>query len=528
VRRRWLRWTIGGLALLVLLALAASFLVDEPLRRYMEREVNRRLDGYTVSIGRVDFHPIGFSIDYEDLVVVQDAHPDPPIARIGRLTGSLDWRALMHRRLVADFSIHRPVLHLNLAHLRKEATDEVPVEKRGWQEAVQALYPFKINEFTVSEGAVTYVDPGPYEPLRLTKIDVRASNIRNIVSRDRVYPSRIRAGAVVFDRGSLMVDGTADFLAVPHPGVLAKLRIADIDLVYFKPILTRYHVDVRAGTVSVNGDVEYAPSLRAVHVEEAVVRGADLDYVHTPAAARAGAEKKGAPAAAGAAAAAANRPDQQFRVDRLRIAGGTFGFVNRAASPSYRVHLAKTDLVLENLSNHFVEGPANLRLTGRFMGSGDTVVTATFRPEQRGPDFDLDVRIVDTDMRTMNDLLRAYGKFDVVGGLFSFFTELRVENRAIEGYIKPLFRNLDVYDRRQDQEKGVFRKLYERLVGGVARLLENRPREEVATKAEIRGQLDDPQASTLQVIVRLIQNAFFRAILPGFDQELSARRDRRP
>jgi hypothetical protein len=512
--------------LLVLLVVAASFLVDEPLRRYMEREVNRRLDGYTVAIGRVDFHPLGFSIDYEDLVVTQDAHPDPPVARIGRLTGSLQWRALLHRRLVADFAVDRPVLHLDLAQLQQEARDDVPVDQRGWQEAVQALYPFKINQFRVRDGAVTYVDRGPFEPLRLTAVNIRVANVRNVVSQDRVYPSEIRAEAVVFGRGALVVDGTADFLAVPHPGVLAKIQLRDIELAYFKPILARYHVDVRAGAVSVTGDVEYAPALKAVHVEEAVVRGADVDYVHTAGDARAKTEQKAARATADAAQAVANRPDLQFRVDRLRIDGGTFGFVNRAANPPYRVHLAKTALTLENLSNHFVDGPARVRLAGRFLGSGDTLVTGTFRSELDGPDFDLDVRITDTDMRAMNDLLRAYGKFDVVGGLFGLFAELRVKHRVIEGYVKPLFRNLDVYDRRQDREKGVFRKLYEGLVGGLAKLLENTPRDEVATKAEVRGRLDDPQASTLQVIVRLVQNAFFRAILPGFDQEIE--RSRRP
>jgi hypothetical protein len=57
-------------------------------------------------------------------------------------------------------------------------------------------------------------------------------------------------------------------------------------------------------------------------------------------------------------------------------------------------------------------------------------------------------------------------------------------------------------------------------VGGVSKLLENRPRDEVATKTDVVGRLDDPRTSTWQVIVNLIQNAFFRAILPGFDEEL--------
>jgi hypothetical protein len=155
------------------------------------------------------------------------------------------------------------------------------------------------------------------------------------------------------------------------------------------------------------------------------------------------------------------------------------------------------------------------------MGSGATIADATFRPEKSGPDFDLAVKIENTDMRAMNDVLRAYGKFDVVSGLFSFYSELSVKNQRIEGYVKPLFRDLKAYDKRQDEEKSAFRKLYEKLVGGVSKLLENRPRDEVATKTEVVGRVDDPKTSTLQVIVNLIQNAFFRAILPGFDEELA-------
>ncbi|MGH7322352.1 MAG: hypothetical protein ACRELA_22390, partial [Candidatus Rokuibacteriota bacterium] len=84
-----------------------------------------------------------------------------------------------------------------------------------------------------------------------------------------------------------------------------------------------------------------------------------------------------------------------------------------------------------------------------------------------------------------------------------------------------------VYDERQDQEKSAFRKLYEKLVGGVSKLLENRARDEVATKAAVSGRVGDAKTSTIEVIVRLVQNAFFRAILPGFDPEVS-RLGRRP
>jgi hypothetical protein len=79
---------------------------------------------------------------------------------------------------------------------------------------------------------------------------------------------------------------------------------------------------------------------------------------------------------------------------------------------------------------------------------------------------------------------------------------------------------MDVYDPRQDQERALFQKIYEGLVGGVSQLLENIPRREVATKADISGRLENPQASPWQVLVNLIQNATFQASLPGFEREV--------
>jgi hypothetical protein len=159
----------------------------------------------------------------------------------------------------------------------------------------------------------------------------------------------------------------------------------------------------------------------------------------------------------------------------------------------------------------------------KFMGSGPTEIEFAFRPENKGPDFDLKVRIENTDMRTMNDLFRAYDNFDVAAGVFSLYSEIKIRQGKIEGYVKPLFRDIKVYDERQDHEKSVFRKLYEGLVGGIAGLLQNRQREEVATQTSISEDIESPQTNTWETMLRLIENAFFKAILPGFEKEVVQR-----
>jgi len=120
-------------------------------------------------------------------------------------------------------------------------------------------------------------------------------------------------------------------------------------------------------------------------------------------------------------------------------------------------------------------------------------------------------------LTSINDVLRSYGNFDVSAGIFSLVTELHVKNDRITGYIKPFFKDIRIYDKRRDKDQGAFHQLYEKVIGGVATILENRTRQEVATKANISGSVSNPETSTWQIVGQLIKNAFFKALLPTFD-----------
>jgi hypothetical protein len=517
-------WVGGILGVILIVVFVLAYLIDEPLRRKMERDINARLEGYTVRVGRLDFHPIGLSLDLEESTVYQNAHPDPPIAYIPNLSASVHWKALLFGWLTADFEIDDPKVHFDLRQFAQEAKDETPIQERGWQEALQAIYPLKINRFAIRNGDLTYVDKGPFKPLHVTKLNFIAENIRNVKSEKGVYPSPVYLEGVVFDKGKAKLEGYADFFATPHLALKADLELGQIVLDYFKPITERYQFSVRKGSLSTRGSIEYAPEIQKFLISNITLNGLDADYIHLEA--ETAPTEKVTKEAGKVARKTANEPTLEVKIDRLD-ADGRIGYVNKAAKPPYNVFLEGTKLDVENLSNHLKDGVARARLAGKFMGSGATKAQAAFRPETKGPDFDLTLAIENTDMTKMNDLLRAYGNFDVVEGQFSMFSEITVRQGKIEGYVKPLFSDLNVYDRRQDKEKSMFRKLYEGLVGGISGLLENRPREEVATQVPISGDVEAPQTSTWETVIRLIQNAFFKAILPGFEKEVSESGGRR-
>jgi hypothetical protein len=515
MRRRWWIWLIGTVVGLIIAVIALGYFIDEPLRRYTEQKLNSNLKGYTVRLGKLDLHPLRFSVDLSDVAIMQDANPEPPIVHVPRLHASLHWRALLSARLVSDVLVERPHVHINLKQIRQEATDELPVQERGWQEAVQSVTLLKVNQLQVVDGDVTYIDENPSQPLRLSQLNLRAGNIRNVRSQAGEYPSDLHLQGVIFGAGKVWLDGHADFLAVPHVAMKAQLGIENMELNYVKPIASRHNVVLQRGTLSGTGGIEYTPSVRVVHLQQATLNGLQMDYVHTAQAAKAAQER--VKQVRQAAQEVSNAPGILLRADRVSVVKSDVGFVNKVTNPDYRLYLGNLEVHLTNFSNQLAEGTMVAKVTGKFMGSGQTVVGATFRPETDGPDFALAASIENTQMRAMNELLRAYGNFDVVQGFFSVYTELRVKNGAVRGYVKPLFKDLDVYDARQDREKGLFQKIYEGLVGGVSGLLENIPRDEVATKADISGRLENPQASTWQVLVNLVQNAFFQSILPGFE-----------
>ncbi len=481
--------------------------------------MNASLKGYSVVLPGLQFHPIGLSVTLRDLTIRQTAHPETPVARFPIVHASVEWKQLLTLHLVADFVLKNPRLHVDRRQLRTEAQSPVPVKDEGWQQAVEAIYPLKINLLRVENAELTYVDEDPGVSLHVTRLNMRAENIRNIHSRDRVYPSPLHADGIVFGRGHAALDGHADFLAEPFPGVHALFHFADVPLDPFRPLLGRSNLRLRGGVLTTRGEIEYSPKIDFVDVREAEIRGLRADFVHSPATAASEREKKAA--VSRAAANVTNAPGTFLRIALLRLEDSELGLVNEAHTPSYRAYLSHVELEIRNLSNRFSQGPAHARLTGRFLGSGQTRATAAFRTENAGPDLDLHASIEHTDLTRMNDILRAYGKFDVAEGDFSFYSELRVKRGALSGYMKPLFANIRVYSLEQDRKKSVGKKIYERILAGVATLLKSHKEKAVATEVKLAGRLDNPKESLLQILGKALENAFLKAILPGFDREVA-------
>lgn len=522
---RAFRWGFGIPAAVVVVIFCASFLLDEPLRRITETKLNRDLKGYTVRLPALHIQLLNLSLSLKEMTIIQQAHPDHPVASFPLLKASIHWSEILAGKLVAEFKLVDPKININLLQLRSEVDSNISLKERGWQQAVEDIYPLKINSLKIYNADITYTGDDQKRPLILSHFNLQAKNIRNIQLPDKVYPSSFHLDTAIFGTGQGSIDGAANFLAKPFPGIKGRIKLEKVPVDSFNTAIPNSNFSIHGGLLRASGFAEFAPTVKNAHLERLDIQGMTIDYIHSQL--TAGVEKKRAVAAGKKARELTNKPGILLTADQVNLTGCTIGMINKAARKPYRIYLSDADLQANNFSNQSARGTAQVKLKAKFMGSGMTTATADFRPEKTGSDLDLYVKIYESQLTAMNDVLLSYGDFDVSAGAFSLVTELHIKNGTITGYIKPFFKDMNVYDRRKDKGRGVPHQLYEMLVGGVTTILQNRSHQEVATRVDIKGSVGNPQTSTLQIVVELIKNAFFKAILPSFEKGVAGTGKRR-
>jgi hypothetical protein len=199
----------------------------------------------------------------------------------------------------------------------------------------------------------------------------------------------------IFDSGRFTFDGNADFMLEPYAGVKGEVSVEQVPLDPFKPVLERYNLTVAKGRLSLASNVEMSPKIKTADVSLVTLR--DLDAAYISRAANAAAAEALQEKTAEVAKDVTNDPGVLLVVRKFKAERGRVRFINELSDPDYTVLLDQANLTVQNLSNHEKRPPTTGELTGRFMGSGPTKATFTFRPETTGPNFDVAVQIDDTD-----------------------------------------------------------------------------------------------------------------------------------
>lgn len=211
-----------------------------------------------------------------------------------------------------------------------------------------------------------------------------------------------------------------------------------------------------------------------------------------------------------------------FTINRLEIRDGEIHFRDFHKTPKVDIHLDDLDALATGLTNAQENGaplPASFKLTGRAMNHAPLRLDLKLAPLARKPTFDLNAEVKDLRLPALNDFFKAYAAVDAEGGTLSVFTEMTASDNRFKGYVKPLTKDLDILDLREDGSNPI-QLAWEALVAGVGQLFENRGEDQFGTQIPFSGTFSDPNPEIWPTVGALLRNAFIRALNPAINNSI--------
>jgi hypothetical protein len=211
-----------------------------------------------------------------------------------------------------------------------------------------------------------------------------------------------------------------------------------------------------------------------------------------------------------------------LKLNRFEIINGSIHYRDFHSDPKVDIYARDIHIVAENLSNakrHKALLPSTVAGSADVYG-GSAKLNMKLDALAAVPTFDLNTALTDLDITHLNNYLRAYGNFDVQRGTISLYVEAAAKDGEIDGYAKPIIKNLKVANWKNDKES-LGQKAWETVVGAAAWIFKNHRKNQLATQADFHGSVRNPDVSVWYIIGQVLRNAFIQALYPALDNSVN-------
>jgi hypothetical protein len=212
-----------------------------------------------------------------------------------------------------------------------------------------------------------------------------------------------------------------------------------------------------------------------------------------------------------------------FRINRFQIEEGSIWFHDFGTEPKVDVYLTNLVALCTNLYNTrelASELPADFRAQGTTLGGGGLQLQVRLDPLADEPRFDLELGLTNLNLVALNELLEAYGKFNVKRGNFEVFAEIAGSEGKFDGYVKPFFEDLDVFELEEDATNPI-KLAWQAIVAGAVKIFKNHPEDQVATKIPVSGTFEKTDVEIWTTVVNVLRNAFVEAFRARVDDSIN-------
>ncbi len=212
-----------------------------------------------------------------------------------------------------------------------------------------------------------------------------------------------------------------------------------------------------------------------------------------------------------------------LKIGTAILTNGEIHFRDLTSNPKINIFLDQMHAEGHNLTNSKKISKSlfgTIEMRARAMKSGDLKVHIYLDPLSTPLQMKLETNLTHLNLVELNNFFTAYGKFDVKKGQFNLYSETATADNKIEGYIKPIIKDLQVSDFAKDREKGLGHAIWEKIVGALGGILKNHHEDQQAAKIPFSGKLGDAKVDTWATVWSVLENMFVKALEPKIDHSV--------
>lgn len=255
IRKKRYTWPV----IIMLTLIIARLLLPYFLKRYVNKTLND-IPGYEGYVEDIDVALYRGAYVIQGLILrKKDATTDTPVLDFPENDISIEWGALLHGKVVSEIEMHDPKFNYIFEDQKKEGP-EGKADADDWTKALTSLVPIDINRLTVYNGSANFVQlsSDPEISMFLNHIQLLATNLSNVVDKEKTLPSNLHANAISMGNGKVVLDGNMNLLKrIPDIDMDFSLKKADVTAI--NDLTKRYAgVDFEKGTFELYSEVAIA------------------------------------------------------------------------------------------------------------------------------------------------------------------------------------------------------------------------------------------------------------------------------
>lgn len=224
------------------------FLID-----YVEAQINK-LPEYRAKIGDIDVHLYRGSYTIKDFQLWKKAKNIPvPFFEASLIDLSVQWKALLHGKLVAKIISDKPKIHFVAD---EKGNEQLSIDDQ-WVALVKSLFPLNVNSVQVNNGEIYFENFNGKPPFKtyIKNIAFNLKNMQNAERENKLLLSQFNFIGKTSGGGKVEINGTFNPF-VKTPTFYLKGNLNQLAITELKDLLKHYtSLDVVGGTFTLYGEV---------------------------------------------------------------------------------------------------------------------------------------------------------------------------------------------------------------------------------------------------------------------------------